>query len=471
MDVLVVGAGPTGLALAHELALAGVAVRVVESLTARCEQVKGGGVQPRTSELLDARGLLESMRAVSLPRERVGGHFAGLPVRLDAGAWDTRERYPLLVPQWRIEEVLERAAVARGAVVSRGRPVTAIEPAPDGVVVTAGGERLDGSWVVACDGAHSTVRRLLDLPFPGRSGTRPALLADLHLSSVSERVPRQSGHLSEMTRMGGGYWAMLVPAGGDVYRLTGGPLKAEQTEVLPTDDAAIQDLLTTVYGPETRLERVLNRSTFSDATRQLEQYRHGRILFAGDAAHIHPPFGGQGLNLGIQDAINLGWKLAATVRGTAPKGLLDTYETERHSAGARVLQHTSAQRALMDPFAPEDVGAVRKLFVELMRLPDANRYLTGMITGLDTAGRVPDLDLLTEAGPTRLYELLRTGRGLLLDLRDGAMRVPPGATMRVDVVRARGAEGAPPALLVRPDGIAAWTPADGPVEHALDRWF
>jgi 2-polyprenyl-6-methoxyphenol hydroxylase-like FAD-dependent oxidoreductase len=470
MSVLVVGAGPTGLSLAHELALAGLSVRVLESRTERLEQVKGGGVQPRTSELLDARGLLEPVRAVSLERDPVGGHFAGLPIPLDAGAWDTREPYPLTVPQWRLEKVFEDAAVARGAVVSRGRPVTAIEPRRGGVVVVAGGERLQVSWVIACDGAHSTVRRLLDLPFPGRSGTRSAVLADLRLSSVSDTVPTHIGHFSEMTRRGGGYWAMLVPVGGDVYRLTGGQVGAGQSGEPRMDDAAIQEILTAVFGPGTRLDRALNRSTFTDATRQLEQYRHGRILFAGDAAHIHPPFGAQGLNLGVQDAINLGWKLAATARGTAPCGLLDTYQTERHPAATRVIQHTSAQRALMDPDAADDLVAVRELFAELMRLPEANRYLTGMMTGLDTPGRVADLDLQTEAGPTRLYELLRPGRGLLVDL-GAELRLPPGVERRLDVVRATGPDGAPPALLVRPDAIAAWTSADGPLEPALDRWF
>jgi 2-polyprenyl-6-methoxyphenol hydroxylase-like FAD-dependent oxidoreductase len=470
MDVLVVGAGPTGLTLAHELALAGLSVRVVESRTERLEQVKGGGVQPRTSELLDARGLLERARAVSLQRDPVGGHFAGLPVPLDAGAWDTRERYPLTVPQWRLEEVLEEAAVARGAVVSRDRPVTAIEPRPGGVVVVAGGERLQASWAVACDGAHSTVRHLLDLPFPGRSGTRSAILADLRLSSVSDTVPTHIGHFSEMTRSAGGYWAMLVPIGGGVYRLTAGRVGPSQTEEPRTDDAAIQEMLTAVFGAGTRLDRALNRSTFTDATRQLEQYRHGCVLFAGDAAHIHPPFGAQGLNLGVQDAINLGWKLAATARGTAPRRLVDTYQTERHPAAERVIRHTSAQRALMDPGASDDLVAVRDLFVELMRLPEANRYLTGMMTGLDTPGRVADLDLRTEAGPTRLYELLRRGRGLLVDL-GAKLRLPPGVERRVDVVRATGPDGAPPALLVRPDAIAAWTPADGCLEPALDYWF
>ncbi len=471
MDVLIIGAGPTGLALAYELALAGVSVQVVESLAARIEQVKGGSVQPRTSELLDARGLLERLRAVSLPRERVGGHFAGLPVPLDGRVFDTREPYPLTVPQWRIEQVLEEAASERGVSVLRERPVTAIEPSSDSVGVIAGGERFVASWVVACDGAHSTVRRLLELPFPGRSGTRPAILADLRLSSVSEHVPRKLGHISEMTRTSGGYWAMLVPVGDDVYRLTAGPVTPEKSAAPSTDDAAIQELLTAVYGSQTRLERVLNRSTFTDATRQLEKYRHGRVLFAGDAAHIHPPFGAQGLNLGVQDAINLGWKLAATVRGTAPDGLLDTYQAERHPAGARVIQHTSAQRVLMDPSASEDVVALRSLLVELMRLPDTNRYLTGMMTGLDTLGRVPDLDLHTEAGSTRLYELLRSGRGLLLCLDGGEIQVPPGADARVDVVRATGPDGAPSALLVRPDAIVAWTPVDGSLEHALNQWF
>ncbi|HKS45145.1 MAG TPA: FAD-dependent monooxygenase [Amycolatopsis sp.] len=218
--------------------------------------------------------------------------------------------------------------------------------------------------------------------------------------------------------------------------------------------------MTAIYGEETRLAGALNRSTFSGATRQLEAYRHGHALFAGDAARIHPPLGGQGLNLGVQDATNLGWELAATVRGWAPDGLLDSYHDERHPPAARVPHHTSAQRILFDPLPNEDLVALRDIFADLMRLPDTNRFLAGMMSGLDAEGRVPDLELVTAGGPTRLARLLRSGRGLLVN---PSGRLTPWAD-RVDVVHAPGAGP----LLIRPDGVRCWS-GESSLEDALHR--
>ncbi|KAA5832839.1 FAD-dependent oxidoreductase [Saccharopolyspora hirsuta] len=463
MDVLVVGAGPTGLALAHELALAGVRTAVVEERSKRIEQTKGGTVQPRTAELLDARGLLDAVLARALPRAEVGGHFATLPVPLDCTPWRTRTPHPIPIPQWEFEEVLEDAAVAKGAQVLRGHPVTGIEPDETGVTVIAGSATLRAQYVVACDGAHSTVRKLLGVPFPGRPGSYRAVLAEIRLSAASDSVPSTIGHFSSMTREGGGFWGVLVPLGGDRYRFTCG--SAEEADPSPE---GVQRALTAIYDPPTRLAEVLTSSRFSDATRQVEQYRSGRVLFAGDAAHIHPPLGGQGLNLGMQDAINLGWKLAATVAGWAPEGLLDSYHAERHPAAARVLHHTSAQRVLADVRASEDVVALREIFTDLMRLPDTNRHLAGMMSGLDAAGRVPDLDLVTDEGPVRLAELLRSGRGLLLDLT-GSLEVPEGWADRVDVVRAKS-EVDYPSLLLRPDATACWF-GDGALADVLREQF
>ncbi|MGW1681056.1 FAD-dependent monooxygenase [Saccharopolyspora sp. NPDC002376] len=463
MDVLVVGAGPTGLAIAHELALAGTRTAVVEKLSERVEQTKGGAVQPRTAELLDARGLLEPVLSRALPRAEVGGHFAVLPVELDCTPWNTRIPYPISIPQSEFEEVLEAAVVAQGVQVLRDHPVTSVEPDDTGVSVVAGGEPLRAQYVVACDGAHSTVRKLLGMPFPGRPGTYQAVLAEIRLAAVSDSVPVTVGHFSTMTGEGGGFWGMLVPVGGDRYRFTFG--SAEGPASTPDD---VQRALTAIYGPATRLAEVLTSSQFSDATRQVEQYRSGRVLFAGDAAHIHSPLGGQGLNLGVQDAFNLGWKLAATVAGWAPEGLLDSYHAERHPAGSRVLHHTSAQRVLADPRATDDVVALREIFTDLMRLPDTNRHLAGMMSGLDAEGRVPDLDLVTADGPVRLAELLRSGRGVLLDLT-GSLEVPEGWADRVDVVRAKS-EVDHPALLFRPDTTACWF-GDGPLVDVLHEQF
>ncbi|TCC10437.1 FAD-dependent oxidoreductase [Kribbella soli] len=441
MDVVIAGAGPTGLMLAYELALAGVDVTVLERLDARLEQTKGGALQARTAEVLDMRGLLGPIQARELPREQVGGHFAGLPVPLDASPWNTRHQYPISVPQWIVEEELEYAAVGQGAVVRRGVEVSAVEQDDDGVTVTAGGDTVRARYLVACDGAHSTVRKLLDVPFPGRPGTFRAVLTDVRLSSASDQVPVTAGHFSTLTKQGDDYWGMLVPVGERKYRFTFG-----RDGVASPDET--QDALTALYGEETRLAEVLNSSEFGDATRQLESYRYGRIFFAGDAAHIHPPFGGQGLNLGVQDAFNLGWKLAAAVHGTAD--LLDTYQTERHPMAARVLRHTAAQRVFALPGASEDVVELREIFTDLMRLPDTNRYLAGMMSGLDAPNRIPDLELITDDGPTWLSTLLYPGRALLLDF--GARTWPTARSSRVNVVQVKP-DGEHDALLIRPDGL------------------
>ncbi len=430
-EVAIVGAGPTGLMLAYELALGGVETLVLEQLSRRIEQVKGGGIQPRTAELLESRGLLEPLLPRATPRERVGGHFAALPVPLDCTPWQTGHPFPISIPQWEIEEVLEERAIAAGARVLRGTAVSGVEPDGDGVVVTTDGPRVRAGYLVACDGARSTVRKRLGLPFPGRPATYQAVLTDIRLSATSPLVPRRLGHMSTLTRTTDDYWTMLVPLGGDRYRLTFGrtdqAARAGADRHTPVTREEIAAALQSVYGAETILRSVDNSSRFGDATRQLEQYRAGRVLFAGDAAHIHPPLGGQGLNLGVQDAFNLGWKLAATVRDRAPSGLLDSYHAERHPVAAQVLHHTSAQRVLADPDPGEDVSALRDIVVDLLRLPDANRHIAGLISGLSlryplpgdhplTGRRMPDTELVTEDGPTRSATLFQAGHSVLLDL-------------------------------------------------------
>ena len=496
-EVVIVGAGPTGLTLAHELALAGVDVLVLERLTGIVAQTKGGTIQPRTAELLHLRGLLEPMLRRALPRESVGGHFAMLPVPLDNTPWRTRHPYPIGIPQGEIEEVLQERALARGARILRGVEVTGVQqegetgdqtgPASpagaagepsDGVTALAGTTRIRARYLVACDGGRSTVRRAIGLPFPGRDGTYQAVLADVQLPTVSPLVPQGGGHISTLTRQEGPYWAMLLPVGGTRYRLTFGRTDQPATDRdAPVTTEEIAAALRAVYGAGTTLGEVFHASRFTDATRQLERYRVGRVLFAGDAAHIHPPLGGQGLNVGVQDAFNLGWKLATTVRGRAPAGLLDTYHDERHPVGAQVLHHTSAQRVLADPRPSGDVAALRDLVTDLLRLPDTNRHLAGLMSGLSlhyalpgpaprhplVGHRVYDADLVAEDGPTRVSALLTTGHAVLLDLAGAVptdLRLPDG----VDLVRARCPDGlGAAALLLRPDGYVCWA-----VDQAAD---
>ncbi len=461
-EVIVAGAGPTGLTLACELALAGVDVLVVERLPYRIEQIKGGTIQARTQELLELRGLLEPMRARAISREPAGGHFAMLPVPLDGTAWDTAHPYPLSIPQWEVEEVLEERAAELGVKVLRETAVTAVEQADDGVAVTAGGRRIEARYLVACDGAHSTVRKLLGVPFPGRPGTYTAVLADVRLSSVSDLVPKTLGHISTLTREVGDHWVMLAPVGGDRYRFTGGVAgEAESAKDRPVTSEEIAEQLRIVYGEQTVLAAVDNSSRFGDATRQVEHYRAGNVFFAGDAAHIHPPFGGQGLNLGVQDAFNLGWKLAAALRGRASTDLLDTYHAERHPAGAWVLHITQAQRVFANPRPSADAIELREVFIDLIRQPEANRHLAGQMSGLSHSYDLPgDHPLVGHRVAGLDPSLFRTGRPVLVDLA-GILPDDLGAT------RAQPVAGLPHAILVRPDGYAAWASDTDPDLDAL----
>jgi 2-polyprenyl-6-methoxyphenol hydroxylase-like FAD-dependent oxidoreductase len=472
-------------------------------------------VNPRSAEVLAMRGLIDAVTDRAIPRENTGGHFAHLPVALDTRPWRTRYPGGLLIPQNRLEQVLEEHLAGLGITVRRGTELTGLDTAGDeGVTATvrspSGQYRLRGRYLVACDGGHSTVRKLTGVAFPGRAGTLAAVSADIELTSRSATVPRLVDHISRLTCTGGGYWMLLHPLDhpaedSGLYRVVfGGPEQAHLPREAPVSPGEVTRALAAVHGTQTQLGRLRWGTRFSDASRQVADYRVDRVIFAGDAAHIHSPIGGQGLNLGLQDAVNLGWKLAAHAHGDAPDGLLDSYHTERHPVAARVIATVRAQTVLMNPPPDaDDLLALRAIVSDLARLPDANRYLAGLMSGLDIrydlgdpdpdpllGARMPDLDLRTIQGTTtRISTLLRTGRGLLLQLGDTGATVPLPAG--VDRLAARsvsptGSHADHPAIgtdtgaapdvhkvLIRPDGYVCWvgaTPEASPAA-ALKRWF
>jgi 2-polyprenyl-6-methoxyphenol hydroxylase-like FAD-dependent oxidoreductase len=494
-EVVVVGAGPTGLMLAGELGRAGVRTLVLDAATERSRQSRAGSIQPRTAEVLDARGLLDPLLAGRPPAGTVGGHLAGLPVPLDYRPWQTRWPHPVTMPQYDLEVFLvERLAALPTVRLRTGCALTELT-ADDGgaTVVASDGTRLRAAYLVGCDGAHSRVRAATGVAFPGRSGRYGMVASDITLSGPDlAGLPHRLEHFSQAVRAHGEQQALLSPLRDGVWRfLFGGPDQQGVPRDVPVTETEIAKALQIACGDGLRLTGVRHASRFSDASRQVERYRLGRVLLAGDAAHIHLPAGGQGINLGIQDAMNLGWKLAAHLRGDAGDALLDSYHDERHPVAARVLANTRAQGVLMSPADP-DVADVRDLLTDLLRLPAANRRVAGTISGLDVrygpgdaaepllGARLPDVALHTGAGPTRVAELLRTGRGLLLEFADPG-RAPAGWADRVDTVAAgpRTDDGLsgdpvelPGAALVRPDGHVCWTDRTGDdLTGALTRWF
>ena len=469
IDVIVVGAGPTGVMLASELHLQGVRAVVLERQERPSPVVRSLGLHVRSIEIMDQRGLLERFleEGTTYP---VGGFFAGIATPAPQGL-DTAHPYVLGIPQTRTEAILTEHAAGLGVPVRRACEVVAVDQDDDGVQAgLADGSTLCARYLVGCDGGRSTVRTLAGIAFPGEPSRVETLLGEMEVAVPAETVAavvaevRESQKRFGVAPLGNGLYRIVVPASG---------VAGDRTVAPSLDD--VRQQLRAVAGTDLGVHSARWLSRFGDATRLADRYRSGRVLLAGDAAHIHPPTGGQGLNLGLQDAFNLGWKLAAAVNGWAPDGLLDTYQDERRPVAADVLDNTRAQMELLstDP-GPQ---AVRRLLAGLMDIDEVNRRLVERITALSVRYDVGDghrmlgrrlRDVPLRHG--RLYEAMRTGRGLLLD-RSGRLTAA-GWEDRVDTVADASAAVDAPALLLRPDGHVVWTGEDpDDLQTQLTRWF
>lgn len=505
-DVVVAGGGPVGLMLACELALADVPVIVLERLTEVDTKIKAGGINFPSSEAFYRRGMLpglvEAQRAAlerfsSFLRQRqaagassvrqppkFAGHFAGIMLRgdlLDESDPDFDGQGPAgevgLVPQEALERLLGARAAELGVDLRRGVTLTGFDAGDDGIHVHTSDGSLRTGWLVGCDGGRSTVRRLAGFPFPG---TPPEITGHQALVEMTGAEALGAGWNWTDT---GTYAHGPMPGRILTVEFDGPPEDREA----PVTAGELENSLRKVSGvPDVRIHKVISATRFTDNARQVPDYRSGRVLLAGDAAHVHSPFGGQGLNLGIGDAMNLGWKLAATVRGRAPEGLLDTYTAERHPLGAWVLEWTRAQVALMRP--ESHTQALRGVIAELTGTAAATTFFAKKISGAGqrydlpgdhplTGRSAPDLAL---SDGTRLADHLHDGRGLLLDLADDAV-VRERATGYGDRVRVRTARCPErpglAGLLVRPDGCTAWAADSGApytgddLDAALRSWF
>ncbi|GAA5195635.1 FAD-dependent monooxygenase [Rugosimonospora acidiphila] len=480
LDVLVVGAGPAGLMLACELGLAGVRASVIEAHPRRLDFCRGFNLNARSLDLLALRGIAEEFLAEgpTVPATT----FSGLGRPLDLSTMDTDHRYALGIAQTRVEELLEQRAGELGVPVRRGRRLTGLHQDAGGVTATVrsvgldesdaaprprpaegADDRLRAGYLVGCDGGRSTVRKLAGIAFPGTTATRYTLLGDVALAD-----PAALPFGPTVTGSGA---VFVIPRPGYVRILTAEPEPPADRDA-PVTLPYLQETVDRALGRHVRLTEPRWLTRFGDAARQAQRYVEGRILLAGDAAHIHPPAGAVGVNVAIDDAMNLGWKLAATVRGWAPHTLLETYHSERHAAGELLLRNTRAQALL----GGRDDGwePVRELFADLAAQPAGTKYLAELVTGVGTRYPMPALDarphpwlgrmapnlrLTDGTATTGLAGMLAGGRAVLLDLADRPELRAAAAPWqpRLAVHTARCAEHPElSAMLVRPDGHVAW---------------
>ncbi|MFE9627186.1 FAD-dependent monooxygenase [Streptomyces sp. NPDC006527] len=486
-DVIVIGAGPAGLTLAAELRLGGADVIVFEQRAERSWESRGIGFTARATEMFHQRGILDRLHNIEVTRQ---GHFGGIPI--DYGVLEGSHFGVRGAPQYKIEEMLEDWALELGVSVRRGYELTGLTDTGDQVTAIVRGpdgpEERSARYLVGCDGGRSTVRPLAGFEFAGSDATREMYLADVRGCDIK---PRMIGELLPngmvmAAPLEQGYTRIIVCENGTP------PDRGREVTFAQVADAWQRLTGDSIHDGEARWV-----SAFTDATRQATEYRRGRVLLAGDAAHIHLPAGGQGLSVGVQDAFNLGWKLAATVKGRAPEGLLDTYHAERHPVGARVLRNTLAQGTLN--LTGRSVEPLRTVMAELIAIPAVARHLSGMVSGFDIrydlggpdpdgpahpllGTRMADRELeLADGGHDRIARLLHPARGVLItaDASDATSRTAAGWSDRVDLVRVRDFPAGPEeggaateSVLIRPDGYVAWVaPHGGDLVDALRRWF
>jgi 3-(3-hydroxy-phenyl)propionate hydroxylase len=478
--VVIVGGGPTGLTLAGELALAGVDVAIVERRpNSELTGSRAGGLHSRTIEVFDQRGIADRFLSQGQVAQVAG--FAWIP--LDIGDFPTRHNYGLGLWQNHIERILADWVDELSLPIYRGCEVTGFAQDNTGVDVELSGCRsLRAEYLVGCDGGRSLIRKAAGIEFPGWDPTTSNLIAEVQMTGEPEWGLRHDAMgIHSLSRLG-----------------DGGPVRVLVTEqqLGHIGEPTLGDLseaLIAVYGTDYGIHSPTWISRFTDMTRQAASYRKGRVLLAGDAAHVHYPTGGQGLNIGVQDAVNLGWKLAQVVKATSPESLLNTYHAERHPVAARVLHNTMAQVALLRR-AEERTRVLRDIVSELLSMDEPRKRFAAMMSGLDIhydlgeghpllGRRMPDLDLVTRHGPLRTFTLLHRARPVLLNLGEpGRLDIRPWAD-RVQMIEASypgtwelpvlGAVTAPTAVLIRPDGYVAWVgeQTELGLTEALTTWF